>query len=200
MQRLFKQSGHFFWKIRGTGPTSYIGTCKDCFEQPGHCFWEIRGTGLTAYVRTCKGCFEQSGHLLWEIRGIGLTCYAKIVSAIRKSLQKNQRPRTHKLYWNIQRLFEQLGHPFREIRGIKLTAYVRTCKVCFKYQGIPPEKSEVWHSHSMLKHTNVVWPIRGFLQKHKRHWTHKLCWKMQRLFEQSELLLRNQRHWTHILC
>jgi hypothetical protein len=28
MQRLFEQSGYFFLKIKGAGPTSYVGICK----------------------------------------------------------------------------------------------------------------------------------------------------------------------------
>jgi len=153
------------------------------FEQSGYFFWGIRGTEHTPYVRTCKGCFEQSEHLLWEVRGIGLTCYAKIVSAIRKSLQRNQRPRTHSLCWDIQRLFEQSEHSFKDIRGTELTPYVGTCKDCFQQSG---HLLWEIRGIGLTCYAKVVSAIRKSLLRNQRHRAHKLCWNMQRLFGQSE--------------
>ena len=171
------------------------------FEKWKYLFWEIRGTGLTSYVGTCKGClsfqdifFEKSealdSHTMWE--------HAKVVWAIRISLLRNQRHWTHILCWNMQRLFEQSEHLFWEIRGTGLIFYVGTCKGCLSNQNIFFEKSEALDSHSILEHVNVVWAIRTSLLRNQRHWTHKLCWNIQILFEQSgHLFLRTQRHWIN---
>jgi hypothetical protein len=86
----------------------------------------------------------------------------------------------------MQILFEWSGHLYWEIRGTRLTAYVGTCKGCLSDQDIPTEKSEALDSHPMLEHAKVVWVIRTSLLKNQRHWTHILCWNMQRLFEWSE--------------
>ena len=132
-----------------------------------------------------------------------------------------------------------------------LTAYVRTCKGCLSNQHISSEESEALDLHSMLKYTKVVlsnqgifseksqaldlhpmldqtkifWAIRKSFLRNWRHWTHKLYWNIQRLFEQSAtlfeksealdslpmsehtkvvwaimtFLLRNHRHQTHSL-
>ena len=111
--------------------------------------------------------------------------HAKVVWVIRTSLLRNQRHWTHQLCWNMQRLFEWSGHPSSEIRGTGLTPYVGTCKGCLSDQDIPPEKSEALDSPSMLEHAKVVWVIRTSLLRNQRHWTHPLCWNMQRLFEWS---------------
>jgi len=85
----------------------------------------------------------------------------------------------------MQRLFEWSGHLSWETRGTGLTYYVGTCKGCLSDQGIPSEKSEALDSHTMLEHAKVVWVIRTSLLKNQRHWTHRLCCNMQRLFEWS---------------
>jgi len=197
------------------------------FEWSGHLFWEVRGTGLTRYVVTCKGCLSDQdippeksealdSHTMLE--------HAKVVWVIRASLLRSQRHWTHILCWNMQRLFEWSGHLSWEIRGTRLTRYVGTCKGCLSDQDILPEKSEALDSQPMLEHAKVVWVIRTSLLRSQRHWTHSLCWNMQRLFEWSghhfwkirgtgltsyvgtckdylsDHLLRNQRHWTHSLC
>ena len=41
----------------------------------------------------------------------------------------------------------------------------------------------------MLEHTKVVWVIRTSLLKNQRHWTHNLCWNMQRLFLSNQNIL-----------
>ena len=97
----------------------------------------------------------------------------------------NQRHQTYILCWNMERLFEQSEHLFWEIRGTGLTTYVGTCKGCLSNQGISSEKSEALDSPPMLEHAKVVWAIRTSLLRNQRHWTHILCWYMQRLFEQS---------------
>ena len=83
IQRLFEWSEHFFWEIRATGLTYYIGTYKDCLSDQNISFerlepldshpmlehakivWLIRtsllrdqSTGLTCYIRTCKDFFS----------------------------------------------------------------------------------------------------------------------------------------------
>ena len=101
------------------------------------------------------------------------------------SLLRNQRNWTHRLCWNMQRFFEWSRHPSWEIRGTGLTIFVGTCKGCLSDQGIPHEKSEALDSPSMLEHAKIVWVIRRSLLRNQRHWTHILCWNMQRLFEWS---------------
>ena len=64
-----------------------------------------------------------------------------------------------------------------------LTSYVETCKGCLSNQDIPSEKSGALDSQPMLEHAKVVWAIRTSLLRNQRHWTHSLCWNMQRLFE-----------------
>ena len=92
---------------------------------------------------------------------------------------------THTLCWDMQRLFEWSEDLSWEIRGTGLTAYVGTCKDCLSDQDISFEKSEALNSHTMLEHAKVVWVIRTSLLRNQRHWTHMLCWNMQRLFEWS---------------
>ena len=238
MQRLFEQSEHLFWEIRGTGLTTYVGTCKGylsnqdissekpealdshamlehanvvwairtsflrnqrhwthklcwnmqmLFEQSEHLFWEIRSTGLTNYVGTCKYCLSNQdiSEKSEVLDSQAMLEHANIVWAIRTSFLRNQRCWTHMLCWNMQMLFEQSGHLFWETRGTELTFYVGTCKCCLSNQDIFSEKPEALDSHSMLEHANIVWAIRTSLLRNQRHWTHKLCWNMQILFEQS---------------
>ena len=161
------------------------------FEWSGHSSWEIRGTGLTSYVGTCKGCLSDQNTPPEKSEALDshpMLEHTKIIWVIRTSLLRNQRHWTHILYWNIQRLFEWSGHLSWETRGTGLTFYIETCKGCLSDQGISPEKSEALDSHSMLKHAKIVWVIRASLLKNQRHWTHPLCWNMQRLFEWSEHL------------
>ncbi len=111
---------------------------------------------------------------------------AKIIWLIRTFLLRNQRHWTHMLCWNMQRLFDWSEHSFWEIRGTGLTCYVGTCKDYLTDQNIPFEKSEALDSHAMLEHAKIIWLIRTFLLRNQRHWTHNLCWNMQRLFDWSE--------------
>jgi len=104
---------------------------------------------------------------------------------IRTFFLKDERHWTHILYWNMQRLFEWPKHPCWEIRGTGLTDYVGTCKGCLSDQDIPSEKSQALDSHAMLEHAKVVWVIRTSLLRNHRHWTHTLCWNIQRLLEWS---------------
>jgi len=76
-------------------------------------------------------------------------------------------------------------HLFWQIKGIGLTHYVETYKGCLNDQDISSEESEALDSQPMLKHTKVVWAIRIFLLRNKRHWTHSLCWNIQRLIKWS---------------
>ena len=85
----------------------------------------------------------------------------------------------------MQRLFEWSEHPSWEIRGNGLTNYSGTCKGCLSDQNIPPEKSEPLDSPTMVEYAKVVWVIRTFLLRNQRHWTHPLCWNIQRLSEWS---------------
>ena len=85
----------------------------------------------------------------------------------------------------MQRLFEWLGHPSWEIRGTKLTHYVGTCKDFLSNEDIPPDKSEALDLPAILEHVNIVWVIRTSLLRNQRHWTHPLCWEIQRLFKWS---------------
>jgi len=233
-------SKHFFWKIRGTGLTAYVGIYKgglseqDIFSeksealdsQPtlehakigwvngtsllrnqrhwthmlcwnmqrliewlGHLFWEIRGTGLTFYVGTCKGWLSDQNFSSEKSEALDshtMLEHAKVGWVISTFILGNQRQWTHSLCWNMQRLIEWWGHLFWEIRGTGLTAYVGTYKGWLSDQNISSEKSEALDSHTMLEHAKVGWVIRTSLLRNQRHWTHILCWNMQRLVEWSE--------------
>ncbi len=107
--------------------------------------------------------FDWSEHSLGEIRSTGLTCYVKTYKGYlidqNISLEKSEALDSQAMLEHA-RLFDWSEHSFWEIRGTELTSYVGTCK-----------------DDSL---------IRTFLLKNQRHWTHKLCWKMQRLFHWSE--------------
>ena len=111
--------------------------------------------------------------------------HAKVVWAMRTSLLRNQRHWAHILCWSMQMLFEQWGYLFWEIRGTGPTCYVGTCKGCLSNENIFSEKSEVLNLQTMLEHAKIVWEMRISLLRNQRHWTHKLCWNMQRSFQQS---------------
>ena len=114
---------------------------------------------------------------------------------------------------------------FWEIRDTGLTRYVCPCKGDLTDQNIPSEKLEALDSPSMLVHAKVIWLIRTSFLRNQRHWTHLLCWSMQRRFDWSEhpfweiigtgltpyvgpckgdLTDQNipseKSHWTHRLC
>ena len=159
------------------------------FEWSGHLSWEIRGTRLTSYVETCKSCLSDQNIPPEKSEAPDsqpMLEHGKIIWVIRISLLRNNRHQTHSLCWNMQRLLEWSGHPFWKVRGTGLTSYIGTCKGCLSDQDILSEKSGALDLHTILKHANVVWVIRTSLLKNQRHWTYKLCWNMQRLFEWSE--------------
>jgi len=150
------------------------------FEWSEHSFWEARGTGLTSYVGTCKGCLSDQDIPPEKSEALdsqAMLEHAKVVWVIRVSLLRNQRHWTHMLYWNMQRLFEWSGHLSWEVRGTGLTCYIGTCKGCLSDQDIFSEKSEALDSQPMLEHAKVVWVIRTSL-RNQRHWTHTLCWNI----------------------
>jgi hypothetical protein len=157
MQRSFDWSEHTFWKIRGTGLTSYIEKCKcyltdqeinqrhwahqlcfnmqRTFDWSKHHTWEIRGTGLTSYVEICKGhstdwCIPSDKSEALDSPAV--LEHAKVIWLIRTSLLK-------------------------KIRGFGLTFYIGKCKSYLTEQEIS-----------------------------KRHWAHPLCLNMQRTFDWSE--------------
>ena len=215
MQRLFEWSGHSSWEIRGTGLTFYVGTCKGCLSdqdippetsealdsptmlEHAKVVWVIR-TFLLRHQRhwthqLCwnmqKGCLSDQNIPSEKSEALDsptIVEHAKVVWVIRTSLLRNQRHWTHQLCWNMQRLLEWSGHPFWKIRGTGLTDYGGTCKSCLSDQNIPPEKSEALDSPTMVKYTKVVWVIRTSFLRNQRHWTHSLCWNIQKLFEWSE--------------
>ena len=145
------------------------------FEWSEHSFWEIRGTGLTPYVGTYKGCLSDQDIFFEKSEALdphSMLEHAKIVWVIRTSLLRNQRNRTHPLWWNMQRLFEWSEHLSWEIRGTRLTPYGGTCKGCLSDQDISLEKSEALDSPTMVEHPKIVWVIRTSLLRNQRHWTH----------------------------
>jgi len=166
IQRLVEWSEHFFWEIRGTGLTYYIGTCKGWLSDQN--------------ISSEKSEILDS-HTMLE--------HAKVGWVIRTSLLRNQRHWTHMLCWNMQRLVEWSGHLFWEIRGTGLTAYVGTCKGWLSDQNISSDKSEALDSHSILEHAKVGWVIRTSSLRNQRHWTHSLCWNMQKWVKWSGQLL-----------
>jgi len=112
--------------------------------------------------------------------------HAKVIWLIRTSLLRNQRYWTHQLCWSMQRWFDWSEHLSWEIRSTGLTTYVGPCKGNLTDQNISPEKSEALDSPPMLIHAKVIWLIKTFLLRNQRHWTHRLCWSMQRWFDWSE--------------
>jgi hypothetical protein len=159
------------------------------FDWSEYVFWEIRGSRLTSYVRTCQGHLTDQNmsseksealdsHTMWK--------HAKAIWLIRTCLLRNQRHWTHMLCLNMPKSFDWLEHVFWEIRGTGLTDYVRTCQGYLTDQNIYSEKSEALDSHAMLEHAKVIWLIRTCLLRNQRHWTHKLCENMPRLFDWSE--------------
>ena len=134
--------------------------------------WKI---GLTSYVGTCKGCLSEQD----------------IFSE--KSEALNSPPMLDKGFLSDQDIL-------RNLEVLDSPTVLEHAKVFCVIRTFPPEKSKAVDSQAMLEHTKVVWVIRTFLLRNQRHWTHQLCWNMQRLFEWSGQLLRNQRYWTHMLC
>jgi hypothetical protein len=134
------------------------------FELSGHPNWEIRSTRLTTYIGTCKDCLSDQD--IPTEKSEALDSHAMLEHA--------------KVVWVIRS-----WHPNWEIRGTGLTYYVRTCNNCLSDQDILTEKSEALDSQPMLEYAKVVWVIRISQLRNQRHWTHILCWNMQRLFEWS---------------
>ena len=187
MQRLFKCSEHPPWEIRGTGTHILCWNMQRLFEWSGYPSWEIRDTGLTCYIGTCKGCLSDQDILPEKSEAL-VDLHAMYVGICKDCLsdQDISPKKSEVLDWHpmlVQRLFEWSGYPSWEIRGTGLTCYIGTCKGCLSDQDIPSEKSEALDSHTMLEHAKVVWVIRTSLLRNHRHWTHPLCWDMQRLFE-----------------
>jgi hypothetical protein len=162
MQRSFDWSGHHTWKIRVTGLTGYIGTCK------GH---------LTNQDIPSKKTDALDSPTMLE--------HAKVIWLIKTLLLRNQRHWTHRLCWNMQRSFDWSEHSSWEIRGTRLTGYVEVCKGALINQDILPEKSDALDSLTMSEYAKVIWLIRTLLLTNQRHWTHRLYWNMQRSFDQS---------------
>jgi len=183
MQRSFDWSGQPCWEIRGTGLTSYVGTCKS--------HWLIRtsllgnqSTGLTSYVGTCKGNLTDQDVPAEKSEALdshAMLEHAKVIWLTRTSLLRNQRTGLTHYVGTIQKSFDWSGHPSWEIRGTGLTSYVGTCKdhltdqdillrnqrhwthvLCGTCKGhltdqnIPPEKSEALDSPPMLQHAKLV--------------------------------------------
>jgi len=174
------------------------------FDWSEHPFREIRDTGLTLYVGPCKGSSADQNIPSEKSEALDsppMLGHAKVVWLIRTFLLSNQRHWTHRLCWSMQRWFDWSEHSFWEIRGTGLTSYVGPCKDGLTDQNIPSEKSEALDSPPMLGHAKVVWLIRTSLLRNQRHWTHCLCWSMQKIVWLIRTsLLKNQRHWTHYLC
>ena len=103
------------------------------FDWSGHLCWEIRGSGLTHYGGTCKGCLSDQNILAEKPEGVDsppILEQAEVVWVLKTSLLRNERDRSHLLYWNMQRLFGWSGHCCWEIRSTGLTSYVGMCKGC----------------------------------------------------------------------
>ena len=161
------------------------------FEWLEHLFWKIRDTGLTCYVGTCKGCLSDQDIFSEKSEALdshAIVEHVKVVWVISTSLLRNQRHWTHMLCHNMQKLFIWSEHSFWKIKGTRLTRYIRTCEGFLSDQYIPPEKSEALDSLAILEHAKVFGVIKTFPLRNSRHWTHNLCWNMQKLFEWLEHL------------
>jgi len=138
MQILFKWSEHPFWKIRDSGFTFYIRTCKGCLSYQDIPFGQLEALDSPTILKHIK--------IIWAIRifllkseawnSHSILNHAKIVWVIKMSLLSNQWYWTHSLYWNMQSLFEWSEHLFWKIKDTGLTAYVGTCKHCFSGNSI----------------------------------------------------------------
>ena len=147
MQRLFKWSKHFFWEIRGTGLTPYIGTCKGCLSDqdipPGKSealdsltmlehakvVWVIRTFLLRNQRHWTHSLCWNNTEVDWVIRTSLLRnqrhwthslCWnnAEVDWVIRTSLLRNQRHWTHSLYWNI--CFSEIDQEFNSFLHNKM--------------------------------------------------------------------------------
>ena len=87
----------------------------------------------------------------------------------------------------MQRQFDWSEHLFWETRSTGLTDY-GPYKGNLTDQIISLEKSVSLDSPTMLVHAKVIWLIRTSLLRNQRHWTHQLCWSMQRWFDSLEHL------------
>jgi hypothetical protein len=143
----FDLSEYFFWEIRGTGLTFYIGMCQvhvtdqnisseksEALDSRSIChfylseylFWEIRGTRLTRYVEICQVHLTNQNISSEKSEALDSQSMLEyVIWLIRTSLLRNQRHWAHSLCWNhviwLIRTF------FLRIRGTWLTIYVRTC-------------------------------------------------------------------------
>jgi len=198
MQRLH-WSEDLFWKIRGTthplcwSMQRWFDWSKlppeksEALDSPpmlvhAKVIWvirtslhDIRGTGLTSYVGPCKGDLSDQNISPEKSEALDsppMLVHAKVIWLIRKFLLRNQRPWTHLLCWCM--------------------------KGDLSDQNIPPKKSEVMDSPTMLVHAKVIWLIRTSLLRNQRHWSHCL-WSMQRWFDWSKLPSWEIRKWTHLL-
>jgi hypothetical protein len=93
---------------------------------------------------------------------------------------------THILCWNMMEVIWLINQCLLRNKGTGLIIYVGTGKDHLADQDILLEKSEAIDWPSILGHAKVIWVIRTSLLRIQRHWTHSLCWNMQRTFNWSE--------------
>jgi hypothetical protein len=120
---LLRNQRHWTHKLYWNMPRS--------FDWSEHLFWEIRGTGLTSYVGTCQGHLTDqniSSEKSEALDSQPMLDHAKVIWLIKTSLLRNQRHWTHMLYWNMPRSFDWSEHLFWEIRGTGLTSYIGICQ------------------------------------------------------------------------
>ncbi len=151
MQRLVDWYEHSIWEIRNTGLTGYVGTCENDLTDQNISFEKSE---LTSYGEACKDYVsDQNIPLKSEALNIQ-AMMEQIIWLVKTFLLRSQRHWTHSLCW--------------------------TCKDYLTDQNISFEKLKALYSQPMWKHAKIIWLIRTFLLRNQRHWTHILCWSMQR--------------------
>jgi len=139
-------------KMKSTGLTSYVGTCKDYLNnQKFSCEKSEHLTHMLGW--NMQSLFEQSKHLFREIKGTRLTCYVgdcfsnqKISSEKSETLNSQPILEHAKVVWAIRTF----------LLRYELTSYVRMCKVCLSNQQICSEKWDTLDSQAMLEHEKVI--------------------------------------------
>jgi hypothetical protein len=162
MERSFCLIRTALLRVRGIGLTSYIGTYKNHLTHQDIPLGRSEVQDLQTFI----GTYDWSGNSSWEVRGCGLTVYVKICQnhltdedippENSEALDSQTMLEYAKVIWLI-RIF-----PWK-VRSPGLTAYVETCNSHLTNQYIPPEKSEVVDSLSMLENAKIIWLIRTSL-------------------------------------
>ena len=100
MERLVEQSEHFFWKIRGTGLTAYVGKSKGWLSNQNILAEQSVALDSQAMLEHAKVVLSNqntSSDKSEALYSLSMFEHVKIIWAIRTSLLSNPQNWTHKL-------------------------------------------------------------------------------------------------------